>query len=266
MLSLAACASRPPVARNQRVFSLTGVEVTAVNAEDRDFANRLRQRLMETAGRAGGDAGETASMAVSVRERGSAPLPSFISGEPRSFARVSVVVTATGDGRVLYSGSVRSVGLNAAADPASVSLITRLATDIRALLGLEGMQPRAIEGARPAVARSAYSPVAAEPIGVEMAPEIADPLLNGTITPISAPGSIADDAPVMDTARPLLSSEPDQQPGILPNTSATAAGIPVPSASPQQWSLRVPTPVARPADNEPCIVTLDTDCQAPGAN
>lgn len=273
MLTLGACASRPPVKPTVLVVSLTAVEVTALDASDRAFAALLQQRLAATAGRADADVGQSATMAVTLRQRGYAPLPAFISGRPRDFAWTSVVITGNADGRVFYTGSVRSVGPVVDADPANTKLVNRVAGDIRVLLGLESQPPYAIDAPESALPRPTYRPVADDPLGVVMAPEIADPLLNGTVTPTTMPVPLGpDDGQILDISRPLLSSSPSPQTEINPDAATGVPGrIPLPTVAPLQWRLRAATSSTQPANAqadgaEPCIVTVETDCQAPAVN
>ncbi|PWW03640.1 hypothetical protein DFR52_101325 [Hoeflea marina] len=259
-VSLGACASRTPP-RASAVVSLTSVSVTALDPDDRVFADRLDERLRATAGRPSRDVGQAATLAVTVIERGRPAAAVFLPGVGRDFARWSVSVTEDATGRVLYSGVWQSAVSGTDAADSDAGLAARIAGDVRILLGLGATVPSPIEGPKRAVARPSVRPLPSEAALDAAGVEAADPLLNGTVTPTSVPAVAMDeDVPVLDTSRPLLAAESDAQ--AATSVAPIADGVP---------AGEVPVRAAAPSDassdpDEPCIVTIETDCQSPVVN
>lgn len=259
-LLLAACATPPrPM---MRLGPLTVVEVmtSADFAKDALFAAELNQALLATTGRARAAVGQDVRLSVVVRGRSVASAPGAFTLPGQYFALVDILLTDPASGRLIYSGTARQIA--SAGSRIDAALVAGLVSDIRRLLGLEGMAPHPVGG----VKKPAVRPVA-RPETVEIAPTDAslnDPLLNGTILPDSPPLDPDFDLtepPAIDVTKPLLA--PAASPAPTPAPVPTTASEPAKPTTPQPAPVAEPSPAAA---DEPCIVTVDNDCQDPDAN
>ena len=262
-LLLAACATPPR--QMMRLGPLTVVEVntSADFPNDAGFAADLGAALRANVGRARAAVGQDVRLWATVRGRNAAVTGGF-SFPGQHYALVDITLTDPATGRMIYSGTSRQTA--APGSGIDAALVANLVFDIRRLLGLEGMAPHPVGG----VKKPAVRPVA-RPEVVEIAPTeaaLSDPLLNGTILPDSPPldpDYDLSEPPAIDVTKPLLA--PVQAPAPAP--APAAATEPAKPAPTQPPAVAAPAPKPTPAaasSDEPCIVTVDNDCQDPDAN
>lgn len=259
---LTACAGRPRPPEATAPFTVTEVRVTTQSMADFGFADRLQQRLDATAGRATPDAGVASILRIVVLERrAEAGWDWFFSPSSES-ATLDLVVVDADTGQVLRSSIVH------ASAPARTSyrtqglLIDRLVVDIRALLGLSGTTPQPVSGARRSVALPQVRPDTVD-TDLRDAALMADPLLNGTVTPTTPNLDPAPDTgPTLDLSRPLLSPEPAEDEELSSENAVAPvepADAPAMLDVPATAAPEIPVAPAAAGD-EPCIITLDNDC------
>jgi len=266
---LTACAGRPKPLDATIPFTVTEVRVTTQTMADFGFADRLQQKLDATAGRATSSAGLASILRVTVVER-SAEMGQvwFFNASSRS-ATLDLAVVDAGTGQVLRSSVVSASTAPRNGQAAETLLIDLLVADIRTLLGLSGAPPYPVGGIKRAVAWPELRPETMDPADLIDAARIADPLLNGTVTPTTPSfDTVPSAAPALDLSRPLLTEEPLEE----PLTEAAVAPVePVkPVDMPKTFELPATPPAIPPsaapaaaAGDEPCIITLDNDCSDP---
>jgi hypothetical protein len=264
-LFLAACATPPrPM---MRLGPLTVVEVTASAdfAKDAAFASDLQAALSAQVGRARAAVGQDVRLSVIVRGRSVASAPGAFTLPGQYFALADITLTDPASGRLIYSGTARQI---AAPGPRiDANLVAGLVFDVRRLLGLEGTAPHPVGG----VKKPAVRPVA-RPETVEIAPTdaaLSDPLLNGTILPDSPPLDPDFDLtepPAIDVTKPLLAPAPAPVATPSPSAAPASATEPAKPAQPAPDAAPAVKPAVAADADEPCIVTVDNDCQDPDAN
>lgn len=248
--TLAACAGRPKPLDPDRTFNVTSVEVLAESTTDAGFAARLESRLEASVGRATREIGQEAHLTVRVRDRAAGGGFPFFSTSS-SAATLELDVRDAASDRTLEAAVFRATGVRSDGQSADVRLMSRLVRDVRSLLGLTGYASYPVAGIKRTVIRPDDG---AEDDGVLSDAELlADPLLNGTVTPTTV--NLApeiDPAASIDLSKPLLSGTLDAEevkpPEVVPATEAVA----IPAAA-----------TAAAADDEPCIITVDNDCSDP---
>ena len=255
---LTACAGRPKQLKPSRPFNVTEVRVTAQSMMDFGFADRLKQRLDPTAGRATSDAGVSAVLHIVVLDRRAQQNSAgWFTLSWQQSASLDVAVVDAESGQLLRSSIVHADTAARNGQGAETIIIERLTGDIRALLGLSGYPPYPVAGAKRNVASPQARP---EPLDGELTdPALlsADPLLNGTVTPTSLNVDIEPKSrPVIDLTRPLLSAEPEMEAPVAQD----AVELKFPAKAPRMTADTEPLPMSA---NEPCIITLDNDCSDP---
>ncbi|MCY0146649.1 hypothetical protein OEG84_02680 [Hoeflea sp. G2-23] len=250
--------------------------MTAQSILDAGFANDLQRRLEATVGRATRDIGQPTRLDVSVLDRGSDASPLGLFGDSRRAATVNLLLSDADTGVVLSSRALRvsAAGYGPQRDS---GLMARLVADIRAVLGLSGYAPHPVGGVKRPVVQPHYRADVMEDVPLTDMELLADPLLNGTVTPTSfVIDSGSEAAPVADLSRPLLSAEPtvaepairgagDDQP-MVAKPIPSPAGIVVPQAlelPASAPSTEPDKPVTSDDDDVPCIITVDNDCIDP---
>jgi hypothetical protein len=259
VFTLAACAGRPKPLEPSYPVSVTSVRVTAEASVDAGFALQLQERLENTLGRATRDIGRAATLRVIVRDRSGADggIPFFT--EARQEAEVELVLNDDASGQDIRSRVIRSSVAGGDAERAEPFLISRLASDIRGVLGLSGYPYYPVAGAKQDVVRPVFRD---EETGDGRFSDLelrSDPLLNGSVTPTTADLDPEDRAkPRINISKPLLSSEP------APEPSAETAPAPA-RAETGTSALAVEEAGVSDEflDDEPCIITVDNDCSDP---
>ncbi|WP_299863850.1 hypothetical protein [uncultured Hoeflea sp.] len=264
--TLAACAGRPKPLDPDRTFNVTSVEVLAESTVDAGFAARLESRLEASVGRATRDVGQEAHLTVRVRDRAAGGgFPFFNTSS--SAATLELDVRDAANDRTLEAAMFRATGVRSDGQSAEARLMSRLVRDVRSLLGLTGYAPHPVAGIKRAVVRPALRPDdgAEDDSVLSDAELLADPLLNGTVTPTTVNlEPEVDPAASIDLSKPLLSGAPDAEevkkpePVPAPAEDAAADTLPAPEA------VAIPASATAPAaDDEPCIITVDNDCSDP---
>jgi len=259
---LTACAGRPLPLQATAPFTVTEVRVTTQSMADFGFADRLQQRLDATAGRATSNAGMASILRIVVLDRSAEAGRSWFFTPSSESATLDLVVVDADTGQVLRSSIVH------ASAPAGTSyrtqglLVDRLVVDIRALLGLSGTTPHPVSGARRSVALPQVRPDTVDS-DLGNAALMADPLLNGTVTPTTPNLDPAPDTgPTLDLSRPLLSPEPAAGEQLRSEDAvAPVESVDLPGTFEVPATGAPTTPVApAAAGDEPCVITLDNDC------
>ncbi|MBC7283981.1 hypothetical protein [Hoeflea sp.] len=263
---LTACAGRPKPLDATTPFTVNEVRITTQSMADFGFADRLQQKLDATAGRATSDAGLASVLRIVVLDRSADVGPTWFFNASSESATLDIMVVDADTGQVLRSSIVQASAPGGKSLGAESVLIDRLVVDIRALLGLSGTAPHPVSGAKRAVARPQLRPDAGD-ADAGNAALMADPLLNGTVTPTTSDlGPAADPEPALDLSRPLLSPEPaeTEEPladdGVMPVEPVDMpSAFEVPAAAPTIPDDGAPAGTG----DEPCIITLDKDCSDP---
>lgn len=261
---LSACAGKPKPLDPSQPFNVTEVRVITQNMEDFGFADRLQNRLSASVGRSTADIGQAALLRIVVLDRRTEFGPaSFFAGLSHSVS-IDLTLVDSETGQVLRNRALRAMASDRHASKADAVLISKLTDDIRILLGLAGYTPYPVRGAK----RSVGIPLNKPDVGglTDAALLSADPLLNGTVTPTTLVlDAETDVVPAMDISRPLL----DANPAI---TSPAATEVMAPPALvkvPHSLELPAQAPsfdVGSDSDSaveEPCIITLESDCSDP---
>ncbi|MDF1606996.1 hypothetical protein PZ897_02275 [Hoeflea sp. YIM 152468] len=294
--ALSACAGRPKPLDPARPFNVTEVRVLPKNIEDFGFADRLQNRLSASVGRSTADIGEATVLRIVVLDRRTDFGPvSFFIGQTQS-ASLDLSLLDSESGHVLRSHVLR---VGASGRQGEAVLISKLTDDIRTLLGLAGYTPFPVRGAKlPVVVPQSKPGTGAADELTDAALLSADPLLNGTLTPTSLVLDVAPDAaPSIDISRPLLDATPAiaapapkdamAPPALvkLPNgleipaqtqtQTQTQEQEQAPAQTQTQAQIQAQTPAqAHVTDvgsggsdvlDEPCIITLESDCVDPGS-
>ncbi|MDP3525659.1 MAG: hypothetical protein Q8S27_13855 [Hoeflea sp.] len=267
---LTACAGRPKPLDATIPFTVTEVRVTTQSMTDSGFADRLQQKLDATAGRATASAGLASILTIVVLDRSAETGQGWFFNASSRSATLDIAVIDAATGQVLRSSVVRASTATRNGQAADTLLIDRLAADIRTLLGLSGAPPYPVGGIKRAVAWPELKPETMDTNDLDEAARLADPLLNGTVTPTTTSLDLAPKAaPALDLSRPLLTPDPAEEP--LPEQAIAPVAPVKPVNMPKTFELpaTAPTIVADPAPapsatgDEPCIITLDNDCSDP---
>lgn len=265
---LSACAGRPKPLNATRPFDVTEVRVTTQSMADFAFADRLKQKLDATAGRATADIGMKAILRIVVLDRQAEAGLGVLFNRSAEAATLDLVVIDADTGLMLRSSIVHATATPGNGRSAETALIGRLTADVRALLGLSGTVPHPVAGMKRTVARPQIKPT---PTDVETFDDTmrisADPLLNGTVTPTSSDLVVEPVAePALDLSKPLLSAEPEDEAPLGEEAIAPIEPVKMPrtfelpAAAPNIQA----DPAAEPGSpDEPCIITLDNDCSDP---
>lgn len=258
---LTACAGRPKPLEPTTPFTVTEVRVSTQSMADFGFADRLQRRLDATVGRSTANAGVASILRIVVLDRSAQEGQMWFFNAASRSAALDLVVVDAATGQVLKSSIVQASSASRNGQAAEAVLVDRLVADIRMLLGLSGAPPHPVGGVKRAVAWPGPKPEGVDTGELTDAALIADPLLNGTVTPTTPSlGPVPAAAPALDLSRPLLTpAQPEEpiapvEPVNMPETFALPATPPTIPAQPQ--------PAAATGD-EPCIITLDNDCSDP---
>ncbi|MCY0094775.1 hypothetical protein [Hoeflea ulvae] len=259
---LGACAGRPKPLEPLRPYTVGAVHVTAQAVSDVAFASRLQQRLEATAGHVGTGDGQTTTLRVAVLDTGAGMgLLHFFDSSLRS-ARIELVLTDTDTGQVLRTQTLQSTSVHSNGLRAETALVNRMVNDIRGQLGLSAYPPHPVSGPE----RAMVAPQARLDDFPDLDLVSADPLLNGTVTPTSAGlDSGTDDEAYPDISRPLLTAEPRPQEPETDNTMQAITDIVPPLRYEAAPADGVPGVLPQAGDeDEPCVITLETECGDPG--
>lgn len=262
-LGLAACASKPKPLEPSRPVTVTEVSVTAQDINDMGFALRLQEELNAKAGRATRDAGQPATLRLTVLSRSQESRFFGIPGLSGNSATIDLSLSDAATGALLRQRTLRSTGASRRGEFADTALIAQLVGDIRALLGLSGVPPYPVGGAKRDVALPSERPELIDPAYM-----VADPLLNGTVTPTTVdldpePQTL----PAIDVSKPLLTPMAAAKPAVdgaarPVETEVIPQGLQLPASAPEI----APVTAGPAAADEPCVITLDNDCSDPDGN
>lgn len=260
---LSACAGRPKQMDPTRPFSVSEVRVMAQSVEDFGFADRLQQRLEASVGRATSDVGQTTALSIVVQDRRDEPSPVNLFGGVFRSASLDLTLIDASTGQVTRRQALRSTSADFRRADSETVLISQLTDDIRGLLGLSGYTPYPVTGAKRDVVRPRAKP--AEFDAAEMALRSPDPLLNGTVTPTTVNLDVEPETgPAINIAKPLLDATPTA------NLASPEAAVAPPVELTRVLEAPAPktevTAVSMDADDEPCIITLESDCSDPDSH
>ncbi|MEQ8307596.1 MAG: hypothetical protein RIA09_13625 [Hoeflea sp.] len=259
IFTLTACAGRPKPLEPSYPVSVTSVRVTAEASVDAGFALQLQERLENTLGRSTRDIGSAVSLRVIVRDRSSTEggIPFF--NDARQLAEVELVLNDDASGQDIRSRLVRSSVASRDVERADLLLISRLASDIRGVLGLSGYPYYPVAGAKRDVVRPVFRDDESGDGRFSDLELRSDPLLNGSVTPTTADLDPEERAkPRINISKPLLSSEPEPDPTVEPTAAPamSGSGTSAPAIQEAQASEGI-------LDDEPCIITVENDCSDP---
>ena len=263
--ALSACAGRPKPIDSSVPYSVTEVRVMADRAENAYFAQRLQTRLEASVGRATADVGRTSTLRIRVLERREDRSPVYLFGGMSQSVSLDLTLVDSSTGQVLRTQVLSLNFTDFNGSYAETVLINRLTDDIRRLLGLSGYTPYPVRGAKRDVVRPSNKPddfdVSDEGL------RSVDPLLNGTVTPTTVVLDVEPDtAPAMDYTKPLLEVRPAAEPTVPASTMTPTLSKP----AQQTMTLPVQAPPTTitgddPDTDEPCVITLENDCDDPGS-
>jgi len=261
--ALSACAGRPKPLVPTTPFNVTEVRVTADSVQDLGFAGRLQKRLEASVGRTTSDIGQTSVLRIVVQDRRQVPSPINLFGGTSGSVSLDLSLIDSNTGQVLRSQALRSTSTGFNGSSVETVLISRLTDDIRGLLGLSGYTPYPVSGAKQDVVWPRSKP---EFDASDAALLSADPLLNGTVTPTTRnfdaePATV----PTIDISKPLLDATPVVKAPLPAETMAPPVMVKVPQSL--EFPAQRPDIATGSEDagsrDEPCVITLDSDCSDP---